>query len=123
MKTKILTLTVISLMLGFTMQAAKDGKDSAEVNNKQSQKTFQACINEYHDNIIEFRVDKATEDIVRIFIYNEQGERVYHRKLKRKNLVAIDCDVNNLPQGTYDFVVERNGVEYLKKSIMVSGNI
>jgi len=67
-------------------------------------------------------VDKATEDIVRIFIYNEQGERVYHRKLKRKNLVSIDCDVNNLPQGTYDFVVERNGEVHLKKSIRISGS-
>lgn len=82
-----------------------------------SSATFQAAINMYPKDVVEFRVMKAPEDDVMIKIYSNDGIKVYQRKLKRANVVEIDCDISHLSKGNYRCVVEKNGSVAVEKVI------
>jgi hypothetical protein len=118
MKTRILTLVLVSLLVGFSVQAEKEGVDSTTATKKAGMETtFQAAINEYHNNVVEFRVEKPAEDAVWMKILDEKGLIMYAKRVKKGSLVELDCEISKLPTGTYDYVVIRNGKEELRKSI------
>lgn len=115
MKTKILTLVIVCLLAGINTQA--DEKDSTKSIKLCEQEGFQACINKYPADIVEFRVQKADEDIVWIKILDEKGSTLYKRRYKRHNAIELDCNINKLPAGNYNYVVILNGDVVLKKTI------
>ncbi len=115
MKTKILTLVIVCLLAGINTRANE--KDSTKSTEFCEQEGFQACINKYPADIVEFRVQKADEDIVWVKILDEKGSTLYKKRYKRHNAIELDCNINELPTGNYDYVVIRNGDVVLKKTI------
>jgi hypothetical protein len=116
MRTKILTLAVIGLLLGLSVTAQKEETNNVNV-NCDTASDFRACINKHHNNIVEFRLVKSDDDIVWIMIKDEDGETLYQRRIKKHNTVELDFDLRNVPTGKYEYIIERNGDEYLKKTI------
>lgn len=116
MKTRILTLALIGLLLGLNVTAQKN-EPKTEQPGCDTAADFRACINEYHNNIVEFRVVKSDDDVVWVMVRDEDGETVYQRRIKRHNTVELDIDLRYVPAGKYEYIIERNGEEYLKKTI------
>ncbi len=116
MKTKVLTLALIGLLVGLNVKAqgseTKKGKNETE-----KATTFEACINKYRNDVVEFRVGKTDADVVWFLIKDEAGKTLYKRKVKKHNTIEMDFDVSKVPSGKYEYIIERNGEEYLKKTI------
>ena len=113
MKTTIATAALMVLMTAASLNAAPDttrtqiSKDLA----------FEATVNLQVDNIIEFRVAKAAGDIVVLKIYGDHNNKIYQRKLRKEEGLELNCDMSEYGKGTYTAVVERNGVEVVRKAI------
>jgi len=120
MKTRLLALALTGLLIGFTTQAQEDTK-LADGNSIENTENFRACINQYPDDIVEFRVEKSDNDVVWFLIEDEDGLLMYKRKIRKHNLAEVDCDISLLPDGKYNYIIERNGEEYLTKT-MVKGS-
>lgn len=116
MKTKILTLTLIALMIGITINSQAGKDDTLKVKNPIKKTEFQACINLYPDNIVQFQVVKPDKDRVRLRVYDDEGTLVYTYHLKKHNSAKIGFDTRFLAAGKYEYVVERNNKEVLKKT-------
>lgn len=115
MKTRIITTVILVLALSFNVLA--DGKkESALVSTSNvTVKDCQFCINEYRNNIIEFRMVKENDEKVTLKIYNEKGVRLYQKNFRRAAGFELDCDLSNLSDGAYTFVVEKDKEEILRK--------
>jgi flagellar hook assembly protein FlgD len=117
MKTKILTFALIALMTGMTLNSNASNDDSLKVVNSVSTE-FQACINQFPDNIVRFQLVKPDEDKVKLRVYSEKGRIIYTYSLKKHNKAKISFDVSYLEPGKYDYVVERNKEEVIRKTII-----
>lgn len=116
MKTKVLTLALIGLLLGLNVQA--QGNEVKTGKKEVAEATaFKACINKYRNDVVEFRIDKPDADVVWFLIKDEAGTTLYKRKVKKHNTVEMDFDISKVPSGKYQYIIERNGEEYLKKTI------
>lgn len=115
MKTRIITTAVLVIALSISVFA--DGKkETALVSTSNvSVKECQFCINEYRDNIIEFRMVKANTEKITLKVYSDKGVKIYYRNFKKANGLELDCDLSNLRDGDYTFVIEKNKEEILKK--------
>jgi hypothetical protein len=115
MKTRIITTTILVLALSLTVLA--DGKkESAPVTTSNvTVKDCQFCINEYRNNIIEFRMVKENDEKITLKIYNDKGVKLFHRNFRKANGFELDCDLSNLRNGNYTFVVEKDNQEILRK--------
>lgn len=58
MKTKILTITLITLMMGIALSSKAGNTDTIKGTNPANNTEFQACINLYSSNIVKFHVVK-----------------------------------------------------------------
>ena len=112
MKTTVILAAIAMFLLAETYAATPVNPVKPDSNA-----TFQAAINMYPKDVVEFRVMKASDDDVLIKIFSNDGIKVYQRKLKRANVVEIDCDISHLNKGTYRCVVEKNGHIALEKVI------
>jgi len=115
MKTRIITIAVLILALSVSVLA--DGKKEAALvsTTNVSVKECQFCINEYRDNIIEFRMVKANNEKITLKVYSDKGVKIYHRNFKKVNGLELDCDLSALRDGNYTFVIEKDKKEILKK--------
>ena len=118
MKTKILTLALLSLMMGITLSSNAGNDDSSTVVNPAINSEFQACINLYQDNIVRFQLVKPEQDKVKLRIYSEKGRIIYTYSLKKHNKARVGFDISFLEAGKYDYVIERNKEEVLRKTII-----
>jgi len=114
MKAKILTITMIALMMGMTINGSAGPDDSLKVVNPTSE--FQACINQYPDNIVQFHVVKPDNDKVKLRVYDEAGFVIYTYSIRKHNTARIGFDTKLLKPGTYLYVIERNKKEVLRKT-------
>jgi hypothetical protein len=117
MKTRILTLTAVALLATLTMRAGSDGVDTVTAGEAASAEQFDATINLYPDDVVEFRVDKPANDIVWLKVLDEKGLIMFAKRIKKASLLEVDVKTGKLPEGTYDYIVVRNGKEVLRKSI------
>ena len=117
MKTKILSLIIAGILSGINIQAAEDGKDSTSNKSYCEQVGFKACINQYPSNVVEFRIQKTTNDIVWVKILDEKGSVLYKKRYKKYNSIELDCDIHDFPTGSYNYVVQLNGEVVLNKTI------
>jgi hypothetical protein len=118
MKTKILTIALISLMMGITLSSNAGITDTIKETNSINKTQFQACINLYPDNIVKFLIEKVDQDKVKLRIYNENGFLLYNYVIKKHNTARIGFDISILEAGNYDCVVEKNKEEILRKRIV-----
>ena len=116
MKTKVLTLALIGLLLGLNVKA-QGNETKKEKAATERTTTFEASINKYRNDVVEFRIDKPDADVVWFLIKDEAGKTLYQRKVKRHNTVEMDFDISKVQAGKYEYIIERNGEEYLKKTI------
>lgn len=107
---------MISLLVGMNVSAQANG---TLANTLESDKSvdFRACINQYPDNVVQFRVEKGEKDIVWFVIKDNKGLIIYQKRVKKHTSVEVDCDVSHIPAGKYEYIIERNGEEYLSKTI------
>lgn len=117
MKTKILALTLIALMTGITLNSKAGNEDTTRINSPANHAEFKACINLYPDNIIKFQVEKPEHDKVKMRVYDENGIKLFTYIMKKENVARIGFNVSMLKPGKYQYVIERNGEEYLRKTI------
>lgn len=117
MKAKILTVTMIALMLGISLRGNNLNEDTTRMITPSGQTEFQACINMYPDNILQFQVEKADNDKVKLRVYTERGTLIYTYNVKKHNCVRIGFDTSQLKPGMYHYVIEKNKKEVLRKSI------
>jgi len=115
MKTRIITTVILVLALSINVLA--DGKKEAALvsTSNVSVKDCQFCINEYHNNIIEFRMVKTNDDKMTLKVYSDNGVKIYHRNFKKAKGLELDCDLSNLRDGQYTFVIEKDNKEILRK--------
>lgn len=118
MKTRILTLTMIALMMGLVMNSRADNTDTNRTTSPVIDKTFQASINLFPGNIVKFHVVKAEQDKVKLRIYDESGIVLYTYLLKKENTARIGFDVSTMKAGKYDYVIVRNKKEVIRKTII-----
>jgi hypothetical protein len=115
MKTRIITTAVLVLALSINVLA--DGKkESALVSTASiSVEDCQFCINEYRNNIVEFRMLKENDEKVTLKVYSDKGVKIFHRNFRKATGLELDCDLSNLRDGEYTFVIEKEGKEIAKK--------
>ena len=118
MKTKILTITLIALMMGITLTSNAGNNDTIKGTNPANTTEFQACINLYPDNIVKFHVVKPEQDKVKLRVYDGDGTLLHTYSIKKNNTARIGFDISNLEAGKYKFVVVRNKEEILRKTIV-----
>ena len=94
MKTRIITTVVLILALSINVLA--DGKKEAvPVSTTTVEvKDCQFCINEYHNNIVEFRMLKTSDEKITLKVYSDKGVKIYHRNFKKNNALELDCDLS-----------------------------
>lgn len=117
MKAKVLTITLIALMLGISVSANNVKKDTTRMLTPSEQPEFQACINLFPDNILQFSVEKPDNEKVKLRVYTDGGTLIYTYIVKKQNCVRISFDTSQLKPGMYHYVIERNKKEVLRKSI------
>ncbi len=113
MKTTIATAALMVLMTAASLTAAPD-TTSTRISKDLA---FEATVNLQVDNIIEFRVAKPAGDVVILKIYGEHNNKIYQRKLRKEAGLELNCDMTKYGKGNYTAVIERNGVEVLRKAI------
>ena len=118
MKTKILTITFITLMMGIALNSMAANEDSIKGTNPADETEFQACINQYPHNIVKFHVVNPDQDKVRLRIYTEGGILLYTYSFRKQYAARIGFDISTLEPGKYKYVVERNKKEILRKTIV-----
>ena len=118
MKTKILTLALLALMMGLSLNTTAGNEDTTRVNGPAVSKEFCACIHLYPDNIVKFLVENPDNDKVKLRIYNERGLLLYTYSFKKESIVRISFDISGLSNGKYDCVIERNREEFARKTIV-----
>ena len=117
MKTKILTITLIALMMGITLKSNAGSNDTVKGAYVSANSEFQACINLYPDNIVKFHVVKPDQDKVKLCVYDDAGFLLYSYSIRKHNKARIGFDISTLETGKYDFVILRNKQEILRKTI------
>ena len=117
MKTKILTITLVALIIGSSVQGNTPDKDTGSKSTATEQSNFQASINLLADNVVRFNIIKTDEDKVRLSVYSEGGIHLYSYILKKDNSARIGFDTRRLSPGKYQYVVVRNKKEVLRKTI------
>jgi hypothetical protein len=115
MKTRIITTAV--LVLALTINVLGDGqKEAALVSTSNvTVEDCQFCINEYRNNIVEFRMLKENDEKITLKVYSDKGVKIFHRNFRKATSLELDCDLSNLRNGEYTFVVEKEGKEIVKK--------
>jgi len=121
MKTRILTLVMIALMLGINLNSIAGNDDTVKETKPLENAEFQACINLYPNDIVRFQVIKPEDEKVRLRVYDQEGYLIYTYWLKKYESAKIGFDVSQLKPGKYDYVVERNKKEVLRKRIEKKG--
>jgi hypothetical protein len=118
MKTRIITTAILVLALSINVLA--DGKKEAAVvsNAKVTVEDCQFCINQYRNNIVEFRMLKENNDKVTLKVYSDKGVKIYQRNFRKAKSLELDCDLSNLRDGEYTFVIEKDGREIMKKAFV-----
>ena len=118
MKTKILTITLITLMMGIALSSKAGNTDTIKGTNPANNTEFQACINLCSNNIVKFHVVKPDQEKVRLRIYDDRGILLYSYLIRKHNTARIGFDISTLEPGKYDYVIERNKEEILRKTIV-----
>ena len=115
MKTRIITTVILVLALSINVMA--DGKKEAMLVSTANVtiEDCQFCINEYRNNIVEFRMPKENDEKVTLKVYSDKGVKIYHRNFRKATGLELDCDLSDLRDGQYTFVVEKDGKEIMKK--------
>ncbi|HSG67209.1 MAG TPA: hypothetical protein VK994_00785 [Bacteroidales bacterium] len=116
MKTKTLTLVLIALMMGITMNTnASD--DTTRVDGPAVNKGFCASIQLHQDNMVKFLVNNPNNDKIKLRILDENGFVLYTYIFKKDNAARIGFDISMLENGKYECVIERNKEEVVRKTI------
>lgn len=114
MKTKILTITMIALMMGMTINGSAGPEDTLKMIEPTSE--FQASINLFPDNIVQFQIVKPLSEKVKLRVYDESGILIYTYSIRKHKTARIGFDTKLLKPGNYDYVIERNKEEVLRKT-------
>ena len=114
MKTTMIFAAAIAVILS-------SGVYASVMSSPEPDTSFKALINKYPKNVVELRMQKAPGDEVKLTVYDEKGLKLYNRRVKKHNVVELDMDLSNLENGTYTFVVEKNGEVVLEKEIEKTG--
>ncbi len=114
MKTMILTLMMSLVMIA---PAAFSKSDSTYIPEKSNEQKFEAAVNLNHDNIVQVRMINPDKEKVQLKVYSGKSVKLYQRNLKKVNAIKLDCDMSLLKEGTYRFVIEKEGKEVLSKEI------
>ncbi|MDT8392902.1 MAG: T9SS type A sorting domain-containing protein [Bacteroidales bacterium] len=117
MKTKIITLTVLALMMGLSLNTKAENEDTAKVDQAAPESAFKASINLYPDNVVKFLIEKPDQDIVKLRVYDVSGVELFNYAIRKENVARIGFDVSNLKPGNYEYAIERNKQEVMRKTI------
>jgi hypothetical protein len=119
MKTKTLVIAIFTLILGLTVTVNGNTphKETGSKTTTVEQSEFQASINILADDIVRFNVIMPKEDKVRLSAYSERGILIYSYILRKRNYARIGFDISMLSPGKYEYVIERNKEEVLRKTI------
>jgi len=117
MKTKILSLSLLVIMMSFAMNSNAENSDTIKKTEAVSQNEFQASINLFPNNIVQFQIEKPANDKVTLSVYDDAGIKLYSYILKKDNVARIGFDMSMLEAGKYEYVIKRNKAEVLRKSI------
>lgn len=117
MKTKILTITLLALMMGISLTSNAGNDDTIQAPNHHINAEFQASINLFPDNIVKFHVVKPEQEKVKLRVYDANGTILYSYCIKKHHIARIGFDINTLEAGNYEFVIVRNKAEILRKTI------
>ncbi len=117
MKTKILSLSLLVIMMSFAMNSNAENSDTIKKTEAVSHNEFQASINLFPNNIVQFQIEKPANDKVTLSVYDDAGIKLYSYILKKDNVARIGFDMSMLEAGKYEYVIKRNKAEVLRKSI------
>jgi len=117
MKTNILTIAMIALMMGTVVNTKAEGVDTNRRTGPVIEKTFQASVNLFADDMVKFHVVKPAGEKVRLKVTGENGTVLYTYILKKEKAARIGFDISKLEPGKYNYIVERNKEEVLRKTI------
>lgn len=117
MKAKILTIALISLIMGLSLNSVAGNDDTIKANSVKNNSGFKASVNLYPDDLVKFCVEKPEQDKVKVRIYAEGNILLYTYLMKKHNSARVGFDLSTLEDGEYEFVIERNRKEVLRKTI------
>lgn len=109
---------MIALMMGIVVNVKADETDTNRRTSPVVEKTFQASINLFADNVVKFHVVKPAGEKVKLKVTGEDGTVLYTYILKKENAARIGFDVSTLKSGKYNYIIERNKEEVLRKTIV-----
>ena len=109
---------MIALMLGIAVNTKANEPDTNRRTGPAIEKTFQASINLFPDEIVKFHVVKPEGEKVKLRVQDENGLTIYTYSLKKENTARIGFDISNLSPGKYNYIIERNKKEVLQKTIV-----
>lgn len=117
MKTKLLALALIALMTGISSNINAAAPDTVKLANPAEILAFQASINLFPDDIVQFSVVKPEDEKVKFRVYSESGTLIYTYSLKKHTSARIGFNTKDLMPGNYTYIVEKNKKEVLRKVI------
>ena len=119
MKTKVITITMIALMMGFALNTnAGNDKDTLAVAKPVLKTDCQACIQLLSNDIVQFNIEKVDQAKVKLRVYTEGGSLIYSYTVsKKQNAARIGFDTKNLEPGNYVYIVVKDKEEVARKTI------
>mgnify|MGYP001816232977 CR=1 FL=1 len=104
-------------MLGISLSTVAADEDTTRLLTPAEQEGFQACINLFPDNIVQFQVEKQGNEKVRLRVYTEGGTLIYTYSIKKHKCARIGFDTSKLKPGKYQYVIEKGKEEVIRKTI------
>ncbi len=112
MKAIILT---IALALTATFAIAQFPQSQVADSNCYISENIRATILDKSGAIIEVKIAKLPGEVVKIRIHDE-NEIIHQTRVKKHELVDLDFDLSNLPEGKYIVeILDRNNVVFSKE--------
>jgi hypothetical protein len=108
---------MIALMMGTVVNTKADGSDTNRRTSPVIEKTFQASINLFADDVVKFHVVKPAGEKVKLRVTGENGTVLYTYILKKETAARIGFDVSTLAPGKYNYIIEKNKEEVMRKTI------
>ena len=110
MKAQVLTVLSV-LFLGMTSGYGTVGATGDSVSEKSV--NVECVVYTSQEGLLTFRMVKAPEEVVKVALYDAEGDLLVSRKFKRINNVKLSYDLSECPDGLYEIhVSNRDGIVF-----------
>ena len=102
---KKLTTAAFALLLGVGIVFASSGDKKSKKNTSSTK----SSVSYAGEGVFDFELISDTPGKVNVKILSSSGKELFEQKITHKNSVKVPFDLSELNEGSYQFVVEKNG--------------